>query len=149
MVFKDCLKKASKSWFSPLSVFSQPILHLLILCRCYQCLAIKPSIRKNRRQNLRKKPDVFIFMSKDMFTLYWIAFLADGKIYPVCIVWTLIWYVTLDLRDRCRAASLRYSIRTQIFVLICKSPIRYSFCAGAKATRYSVNSLVRLKRQIS
>ena len=142
MVFKDCLKKASKSWFSPLSVFSQLILHLLILCRCYQCLAIKPSIRKNRRQNLRKNLMYSFSCLRTCLHYTGQPFLPTETSILLCIVWTLIWYVTLDLRDRCRAASLRYSIRTQIFVLICKSPIRYGFCVGAKATQCSVNSLI-------
>lgn len=34
-------------WGLPFSVYSQLIFDLLILSRCYQCLAVKPSFRKN------------------------------------------------------------------------------------------------------
>ena len=46
-VISESGKNASAD--SHLSVFfSQLILFSLILCRCYQCLAIKPSVSKNR-----------------------------------------------------------------------------------------------------
>ena len=45
-------------------------------------------------------------------------------------------YVTLHLRDRRGAASLRYRNRAKNTVN--RSPIRYDFRAGAKGMRYSV-----------
>ena len=49
--------------------------------------------------------------------------------------------MTLHVRDRRGAASLRYRNRTATTVLMCKqNPIRrYGFRAGAKAIRYCLN----------
>ena len=49
-------------------------------------------------------------------------------------------YVTIDFQDRSGPASLRCKNRAEISVLcVNKSPIRYGFCDGARAIRYSVD----------
>ena len=80
---------------------------------------------------------------KAMSTLYRTAFRADMKN-------TLAWceqkrpkpirYVTIHFQDRNGAASLRCKNRAEISdPFVNRSPIRYGFCVGAQAIRYSVD----------
>ena len=86
MVFKDCLKKSIKKLIFTSQCFFATDPSLVDLVSLLSMSCYQTQHQKEQTTEPKKKPDVFIFMFKDMFALYWIASLADGKIYPVCIV---------------------------------------------------------------
>lgn len=77
-------------------------------------------------------------MNMGIFTLYWIGFmLSHEKLFG--IIWTPIRYLTLHLRNRRGAASLRHrnGAATSVGVWTELSPMRYDFHGGVKAIWYS------------
>ena len=78
---------------------------------------------------------------------------AVGNLFTQCqrVVRKPIRYVTIHFQDRSGAASLRCKNRAEISdPFVNRSPIRYSYCVGAQAIRYSVDiALNSLKFEIS
>ena len=67
---------------------------------------------------------------------------AVGNLFTRCqrVVRKPIRYVTIHFQDRSGAALLRYKNRAEISnPFVNRSPIRYGFCVGAQAIRYSVD----------
>ena len=67
---------------------------------------------------------------------------AVGNLFTRCqrVVRKPIRYVTIHFQDRSGAASLRCKNRAEISdPFVNRSPIRYGFCVGAQAIRYSVD----------
>lgn len=73
-----------------------------------------------------------------MFTLYWIGYLLSHEKLSG-IIWRPIRYVTLHLRNRREAASLRYrnGAATSVRVWTELSPNHYDFHGGVNAIWYS------------
>jgi len=68
-----------------------------------------------------------------------------GNLFTQCqkVVRKPIRYVTIHYQDRSGTASLRCKNRAEISdPFVDRSPIRYGFCAGAQAIRYSVLDLI-------
>ena len=67
---------------------------------------------------------------------------AVGNLFTRCqrVVRKPIRYVTIHFQDRSGAASLRCKNRAEMSdSFVNRSPIRYGFCVGAQAIRYSVD----------
>ena len=70
-----------------------------------------------------------------IFTLYWIGFMLSYEKLSGIMIWTPIRYVTLHLRNRPGAASLRYrnGAATSVRVWTELSPMQYDFHGGVNA----------------
>ena len=76
---------------------------------------------------------------------------AVGNLFTRCqrVVRKPIRYVTIHFQDRSGAASLRCKNRAEISdPFVNRSPIRYGFCAGAQAIRYSVDIALNYDKRV-